>query len=134
MTRTKAKRLIDELIAKYGDVVVAKTYDYWLNQTYVEDENEQRSTIIAEVHLSEVEPQAGRSMFEELADIVMGKAEIKYIPIEVAESKAIYDTPQQAEYRRIAEKNRQHRFKRYAQYLPYTFIPPTMFVPDWYKH
>jgi hypothetical protein len=129
MTRTKAKRLINELIAKYGDVVVAKIYDYWLSQTYVENENEQRSIIIAEVHLSEVEPPACRSMFEELADIVTGKAEIKYIPIEVAESKAIHDTPQQAEYRRIAKENRQHRLKRYTQYLSYAFMTPTMFMP-----
>lgn len=36
MTKSKAAKLIVELIAKYGDVVVAKSYYYWASKTYVQ--------------------------------------------------------------------------------------------------
>lgn len=129
MTKSKAIRLIAELIAKYGDVVVAKKYDYWASKTYVK-EGEDINTIIAEIHLSEVEPPTGRSVFSELVDIVTGKSNIKYIPVEVEASKALYNTPEQAEYRRIAAKNARIRVKSMDRYLTY-LIPE--YLSSFYK-
>lgn len=122
MTKSKATRLIAELIAKYGDVVVAKTYDYWASKTYVQ-EGEDTNTIIAEVHLSEVEPPINRSEFKELVDIVTGKSSINYIPVEVEASKALYNTPEQAEYRRTAAKNAKNKIMRYGSYITYLASP-----------
>ena len=119
MTKTKAKRLIDELIVKFGDVVVAKTYDYWASKTYVK-EGEDTNTIMAEIHLSEIEPPCNRSDFKKLEDVVRGKEKITYIPVEVAESKAVYDSPEQAELRRVHKDYAQRRVRKFAQHLlPY---------------
>lgn len=131
MTRTKMKRLIDGLIAKYGDVVVAKTYDIWLSRTYVKDEDEARSTILSEVHLSNVDLPGCRADYERLADIASGKEEVLYIPVEIAESKALYNTPEQARLRRIASENAKYIVARWSGLAQQFFINPKLFAPDW---
>ena len=132
MTKTKMKRLIDGLIAKYGDVVVAKTYDYWLSKTYVKNESEAKSTILSEVRLTNIDLPRCRAEYERLTDIASGKEKILYIPVEIAESKALYNTPEQARLRRIASENAKHimaRLNGLAQ--SYFFINPNLFMPGW---
>lgn len=123
MTRTKAKRLIDEMIAKYGDVVVAKTYDYWKSKTYA-NEVEDTNTVISEIHLSEIEPPINRVEYKKLEDIVNGKEEITYIPIEVPESKAVYNSPEQAELRKVHKDNTRKRLLNIAPFC----MPPDRWI------
>ena len=127
MTKNKARKLIQELIEKYGDVVVAKKYDYWASKTYVK-EGEDTNTIISEVHLSEIKLPINRSDFKELVNIVTGKSGINYIPVEIQESKTLYESPEQVEYRKIAAKNAKNRINKYTKYIEYILPSNRMFI------
>lgn len=120
MTKSKAMKLIAELISKYGDVVVAKKYDYWKSKTYVL-EGEDTNTILSEIKLSEIDLPSCRSDYEKIERIACGKDELNYIPVEIKESKDIYDSPEQEERRKIAKKESEKAQKRFMRYMSHVF-------------
>lgn len=111
MTETKGKRLLQELIAKYGDVVVAKMYDYYgvriihdvkSGWRYSKDPEEM---IVDEIRLSELESVSSWDDYKKLEQLCQGKAKPTLIPIEVESSKQEYESESQQLARKKAHQN-----------------------------
>lgn len=100
MTKSKGLRLIQELIAKYGDVEIVCVYDYYATRIY-EDPNDARTSkkpedvIIKSIKLSNLEGFSNREDFKTIEAIASGKQRPIMQPVIIDESKEIYDSPSQ---------------------------------------
>ena len=102
MTKTKGLKLINELIAKYGDVDVARLYDHYATMIYDENDKakKEEDLVVSTLKLSSVTDITSWDEYKRIEAIVLGKARVPMIPVEVPESKAIYDTDEQKEIRK----------------------------------
>lgn len=109
MTKSKGQKLLQELITKYGDVVVVKTYDYWATRL-----DEHRNTIdvpqelvLSELHLSDMPGITSWSEYKDLIALCEGKIKPGNVPVEIKESKAKYDSPGET----LLRKKREQEFR-----------------------
>ncbi len=110
MTKSKGQKLLQELIVKYGDVVVGKTYDYWATRL-----DEYRNTIdipqelvLTELHLSDMPWVTNWSEYKDLIALCEGKIKPGNVPVEIKESKAKYDSPEET----LLRKKREQEFNQ----------------------
>lgn len=115
MTKSKGQKLLQELIAKYGDVVVGKTYDYWATRL-----DEYRNTIdipqelvLTELHLSDMPRVTNWSEYKDLIALCEGKIKPGNVPVEIKESKAKYDSPEET----LLRKKREQEFRSCMGFL-----------------
>lgn len=106
MTKSKGAKLIQELINKYGDIVVAVTYDYYASRI-IHDQNaplggrkDRDETIIKEIHLSAITGCTNWEDIKNLEAIAKGRRHKEYYPVVVEASKELYDSPEQQELRK----------------------------------
>jgi len=111
MTETKGKRLLQELIAKYGDVVVAKAYDYYGTRIIHDVKSGWRSSkdpeemITREIHLSELERIEDWDHYKNMELLCQGKGRAVLIPVLVEASKELYDSNEQQLARKKAQQD-----------------------------
>lgn len=113
MTKSKIIRLINELIKKHGDVEVGRTYDYYKsrliqeNGEYVDDND----CIIDSFKLSQISDYITcRSEYERIADIVNGRSSIPMCPVEVDESKELFNSETQ-------KLRRKHHLREFESFI-----------------
>lgn len=100
MTKSKGLRLIQELIAKYGDVEIISVYDYYATMIY-ENPNDASTSkkpediIIKSLKLSNLEGVSNREDFKTIEAIASGKQRPIMQPVVIEESKKIYDSASQ---------------------------------------
>lgn len=106
MTKSKIVRLMNELVEKYGDVEVGRIYDYWKSRLidpgdrYIPDED----CIIKSVTLSMmVDVVSCRSEYEQIVEIINGRRRKPMYPVEIPESKKLWESEEQKKAR---EKHR----------------------------
>lgn len=108
MTKTKYIRLLTELIDKYGDVEIAQIYDYWKsrlidsNDEYIKDEDCYVS--IVKISTIKEHPEAFDIDYKKIVAIVTGKDRKPRYPIEIPESKALWESAEQAKLREKHQK------------------------------
>jgi len=118
MTKNKFNRLINELIQKYGDVVVMEVYDYYKSRIILKEGEESSDNILSRITLSsfidtdKVVPN--RATFENLEGIAKGKIKAVSQPVVVEESKKLYDSEEQVELRKKRQEEFQQLFGTYA--------------------
>lgn len=111
MTKTKGTKLLQELINKYGDFVVARMYDYYATRI-IEDPNNPLTkkkadeVIIREMHASEL---GGNGValtswedLKRLEDIAKGIRPAEKYPVVVKASQDLYNSEEQ---KKLREKN-----------------------------
>ena len=113
MTQSKIKRLIQELISKYGDVVIIEMIDYYASRLIDTEssKNSESSNIIDSKKLSDIISGnlviSCRAEFELVKSICEGKDDPIRHYVEVEESKKKYDSEEQQKLRkRSAEEFR----------------------------
>lgn len=100
MTKSKGAKLIQELINKYGDAVIAFSYDYYATRIYTNPQNLRESkdpedVVISEIHLSGVGEITSWDDIKRLEDITAGRRPKMRYPVVVQESKDVYDSNEQ---------------------------------------
>lgn len=100
MTKSKGQRLLQELIEKYGDAVIAFSYDYYATRIYTNPQNLRETknpedAVISEIHLSGVGEVTSWDDIKKLEDIATGRRPKMRYPVVVQESKDLYDSNQQ---------------------------------------
>lgn len=118
MTKSKGARLIQELIAKYGDAVIAESYDYYATRIITDEKDlksgtEPEDVVLEQIHLSDVETVTSWDDLHRLEEIATGKRRRERYGVEVPESKAKFNT---AEQQKLREK-RSHNFKATMSYM-----------------
>lgn len=99
MTKTKGQRLIQELIEKYGDAVVAFSYDRYA--TMLEHPDDPRHMVfpedvtVKEIHLSDIQEVTNWDHIKKIEAIASGRRPVEKYPVLVQESKDIYDSEEQ---------------------------------------
>lgn len=128
MTKSKGAKLLQELINKYGDFVVARMYDYYATRI-IEDPNNPLTkkkadeVIIREMHASELgENGVALTSWEDLKrleDIAKGIRPAEKYPVVVKASQDLYNSEEQ---KKLREKN-SREFDAYMNNLVngYTF-------------
>lgn len=128
MTKSKGAKLLQELINKYGDFVVARMYDYYATRI-IEDPNNPLTkkkadeVIIREMHASELgENGVALTSWEDLKrleDIAKGIRPAEKYPVVVKASQDLYNSEEQ---KKLREKN-SREFDTYMNNLVngYTF-------------
>lgn len=111
MTKSKGAKLLQELINKYGDFVVARMYDYYATRI-IEDPNNPLTkkkadeVIIREMHASELgENGVALTSWEDLKrleDIAKGIRPAEKYPVVVKASQDLYNSEEQ---KKLREKN-----------------------------
>lgn len=126
MTKSKIKRLVKELIEKYGDKVVCQEYDWYKSRLIVNGETVgvDKSTI-KKIKLSEFELQ-NRANFEFLEEQLKNNVVLS-IPIYVEESKHLYESPEQEKLR----KKKQEEFSRLIGTYASIFNNESLFEEPW---
>lgn len=118
MTKNKFNRLINELIQKYGDAVIVEIYDYYKSRIILKEGEESDNNIIVRIKLSDyikaenVIPNRGT--FLKLFEIASGKEKPYSQPVEIKESKKLYDSEEQVKLRKKRQEEFQKLFGTYA--------------------
>ena len=108
MTKTKYIRLLTELIDKYGDVEIAQAYDYWKsrligsNDEYVKDED--CCVFLIKISTIMEHPDAFDLDYKKIVAIITGKERKPRYPIEILESKALWESEEQTKLREKHQK------------------------------
>lgn len=118
MTRNKFNRLINELIQKYGDAVIVEIYDYYKSKIVLKEGETSEDNIIQKIKLSDyIESEnviPNRGTFLKLVEIASGKEKPYSQPVEIEESKKIYDSEEQVKLRKKRQEEFQQLFGTYA--------------------
>lgn len=124
MTKTKGAKLIQELINKYGDVVIAFSYDYYATCIYTNPQNLRETknpedVVISEIHLSGVGEVTSWDDIKRLEDIATGRRPKMRYPVVVQESKDLYDSNQQ----QLLRKKHSQEFQQFMGSMmnPYAY-------------
>ena len=120
MTQGKIEKTINEMVEKYGDVVVAVRYDYYKTML-IDDKSRRRpfkdECITEEIPLSKVMdviPNLSHPKLKNLELICRGKKRKYYIPEEIEESKKEYETDAQKKLRKEQKESIRKFFTDYV--------------------
>ena len=105
MTKSKGQRLLQELIEKYGDAVIAYTYDYYATRIFTNPQNLRESknpedVVVTEIHVSSISGVTSWDDIKKIEDIVTGRRPKERYPVVVPESKDLYDSEEQQKLRK----------------------------------
>lgn len=102
MTKSKGEKLLQELIEKYGDVVVAYTYDVYQSRCIKEDGTYEKieDCMLDMFKLSQCVID-NRSKYKQLEEVAQGRRKQAWIPVEINDSKSNYYSEEQ---RKLREK------------------------------
>lgn len=102
MTKTKGAKLVQELIGKYGDFVVAKLYDYYATCLINEDNKHthKEDVVVREIHVSEIGMVTSWDDYKNLEAMAQGRRPIEYHGVIVKESQEKYNSKEQEEARK----------------------------------
>lgn len=103
MTKSKGERLVQELIAKYGDAAIVVSYDYYASMIIIDGDTKRKDEsecVLKEIRLSDIGYARNRDHYKTLEAIASGAARVSRQPIIVEESKALYESEEQKELRR----------------------------------
>lgn len=118
MTRNKFNKLVQDLIDQYGDVVIVERYDYYKSKIILKEGEESDDNIIVRIKLSDYINEGdvipNRSTFLKLVKIASGKEKPYSQPVEIGESKKLYDSEEQVELRKKRQEEFQQLFGTYA--------------------
>lgn len=121
MTKNKFNRLINELIQKYGDVVVMEVYDYYKSRIILKEGEESSDNILSRITLSSFidtdKAVPNRATFENLEGIAKGKIKPYSQPVEIEESKKLYDSEEQVKLRKKRQEEFQKLFGTYTHFM-----------------
>ena len=121
MTRNKFNKLVQQLVDKYGDVVVMEVYDYYKSRIILKEGEESSDNILSRITLSnfigsdKVIPN--RSTIENLEEIAKGKIKPVAQPVVVEESKALYESDEQVELRKKRKEEFEKLFGTYTHFM-----------------
>lgn len=121
MTKNKFNKLVQQLVDKYGDVVVMEVYDYYKSQIILKEGEESSDNVLSRITLSsfigsnKVIPN--RSTIENLEGIAKGKIKPVAQPVVVEESKKIYDSEEQVNLRKKRQEEFQQLFGTYTHFI-----------------
>ena len=96
---------MQELIEKYGDAVIAYTYDYYATRIFTNPQNLRESknpenAVVTEIHVSDISGVTSWDDIKKIEDIVTGRRPKKRYPVVVQESKDLYDSEEQQKLRK----------------------------------
>ena len=118
MTKNKFNRLVNELIQKCGDAVIVEIYDYHKSQIILKEGETSEDNIIQKIKLSDYIKSENvipnRGTFLKLVEIASGKEKPYSQPVEIEESKKLYDSEEQVELRKKRQEEFQQLFGTYA--------------------
>lgn len=119
MTKSKGQRLLQGLINKYGDAVIAFTYDYYATRIYtnpqdIRESKDPEEVILNEIHLSSVDEITSWGDIKRLEEIVTGRRPKMKYPVVVQESKDMYDSEEQIRRREKYKRDFQMLINNYA--------------------
>ena len=134
MTRNKFNRILKDIIEKYGDVVVVKMYDYYKSRLILKDGEESSDNVLETILLSD---------YINNDKVVPNREEIKHIesiakreigpylqPVEIEESKHLYDSDEQV----ILRKKENEKFQQlFGTYIPFTLKEPYLNLTNFEK-
>lgn len=102
MTKTKGSKLVQELIAKYGDFVVAKLYDYYATCLLTDNRfsTKKEDVIVRELHMSEIPVIQNWNDYKNFEAMAQGRRPIEYHGVIVKESQEKYNSKEQEEARK----------------------------------
>ena len=139
MTKTKGQRLQQELIEKYGDAVIAYTYDYYATRIYTNPQDLRESknpedAIVTEIHISGLGDITSWDDIKKIEDIVTGRRPKERYPVVVQESKDLYDSEEQQKIR----KKHSEEFRSFSSSMmnlyAYPFYMATVAEEDYMYH
>lgn len=118
MTKNKFNRLVNELIQKCGDATIVEIYDYYKSQIILKEGETSEDNIIQKIKLSDYIKSENvipnRGTFLKLAEIASGKEKAYSQPVEIEESKKLYDSEEQIKLRKKRQEEFQQLFGTYA--------------------
>lgn len=102
MTKTKGAKLVQELIAKYGDFVVAKLYDYYATCLLTDNKfsTKKEDAIVRELHISEIPVIQNWNDYKNFEAVAQGRRPIEYHGVIVKESQEKYNSKEQEDARK----------------------------------
>ena len=102
MTKTKGAKLVQELIEKYGDFVVAKLYDYYATCLLTDNHfaTKKEDVVVREVHMSEIPVINSWSDYKSFEATAQGRRPIEYHGVIVKESQEKYNSKEQEDARK----------------------------------
>lgn len=102
MTKTKGTKLVQELVEKYGDFVVAKLYDYYATCLLTNDRfsTKKEDVIVREIHMSQIPAIQNWTDYKNFEAMAQGRRPIEYHGVIVKESQEKYNSKEQEEARK----------------------------------
>lgn len=115
MTQSKGERLIKELIERYGDLTIARTYDYYAtlifnDASHPHPEKSPEDVVLKDIKLSDLPGVTSWDEYKELEAFCKGKRKVRMIPVKVAKSENEFNSPQQE----FIRKKKQHKFDSFC--------------------
>lgn len=121
MTKTKGAKLVQELIGKYGDFVVAKLYDYYATCLLTDNKftTKKEDAIVRELHMSEIPVIQSWNDYKNFEAMAQGRRPIEYHGVIVKESQEKYNSKEQEE----ARKKHRQEFRSFmgSMMSPYAY-------------
>jgi len=102
MTKTKGTKLVQELVEKYGDFVVAKLYDYYATCLLTDDRfsTKKEDVVVREIHMSQIPTIQNWTDYKNFEAMAQGRRPIEYHGVIVKESQEKYNSKEQEEARK----------------------------------
>lgn len=105
MTKSKGQRLIQELVDKYNNPTVAIIYDYYATRIITNPNNlreckNPEDVIVREIKLSDISNVTSWDDIKRFEDVACGRRPVEKYPVEVKESKEIYESEEQQKLRK----------------------------------
>lgn len=135
MTRNKFNRILKDIIEKYGDVVVVKVYDYYKSRLILKDGEESSDNVLETILLSDYinndKVVPNREEIKHIESIAKGEVGPYLQPVEIEESKQLYDSDEQV----ILRKKEKEKFQQLlGTYIPFTLKEPYLNLTDFGKY